>query len=340
MFLKTVFYLGAFLSAENNTPEALVRSEDLKAHVYFLSGDEMQGREAGTESANLAARYLIDVLESYGIQPAALTGTRYLQGFEKNGLALNNVAGWIEGSDPKLKEEYVIIGAHYDHVGMGHQGSLAATTAIHNGADDNASGTASVLELAQVFSRFPTKRSILILFFTAEEKGLWGSEYYCENPLRPLEGAVAMLNLDMVGRSENRYLFIGGVGTGNGLEDLVETQAKGTGLRLETKSGGTAPSDNANFFKQEIPVLFFFTNVHEDYHAPGDDWWKLNYEEHANITRYVYRVAKVLAEEPKRRTFHQDGSMAVPKDFGERMGKLMGKMTKKKKGKEKDGEKK
>jgi len=320
------FLLG--LPVLGNGVEDLIRAQDLRAHVYFLASEELEGREAGTDYARVASRYLRETLASYGVKPAGVEGT-YYQSFEMGGIEkMRNVVGVVEGTDPKLKEEYLVIGAHYDHLGWGSREGLSGGRKIHNGADDNASGTASVLELAEVFARFPTKRSIIFLFFTAEEKGLWGSAYYCENPSRPLEKTVAMLNLDMVGRSKDHYLFVGGVGTGAGFKDLVLEQAQETSLWLELKPGGAVPSDNVKFFEEDIPVLFFFTNIHEDYHGPGDDWWKLNYPDQELITRTIYRIARVLGNEPERRKFHEDTGKAVPEDFYMRMGKVIRKLAK------------
>lgn len=302
-------------------PEATIRAEDLRAHVYFLASEELEGREAGSAGERFASRYLAEQLASYGLEGAGPEGS-FFQEFEALGRKMRNVTAVLEGADPELRRQFVALGAHFDHIGWGGHGSLAREKELHNGADDNGSGTASLLELAQAFALARPKRSLLFLHFSGEEEGLLGSAHYCEEPQRPLEETVAMLNLDMVGRSEAGYLFVGGVGTGEGLSDLVAEKSRGLGFRLETASGGAAPSDNTNFFKEEVPVLFFFTQVHEDYHAAGDDWWKVEYEGQERITRLVYRITRTLAEEPQRREFFNDGGIALPRDHGERMGKI------------------
>lgn len=351
--MNPILFCGFFSLASpvgSHAPEAAelsIRASDLLAHVFFLAGDDLRGREAGSEEEKISARYLAECLASYGVKPAGGGGS-FFQLFEHEGengndLAMRNVAGWIEGTDPEKRQEFVVLGAHFDHVGLGDHGSLEGKRGVHNGADDNGSGTASLLELAQAFAMAPPKRSILVLHFSGEEKGLWGSEAACDEPARPLEKAVAMINMDMVGRSRDRYLFVGGTGTGEGFPDLVQRHATIAGLELETKSGGMAPSDNSNFFARKVPVLFLFTNIHDDYHASGDDWWKLEYESQEAITRMAYRIAREIADAPQRPAFLDDPGMGLPKDFMKRMTDLMQKRglapKPKKRGKPPGGEK-
>jgi hypothetical protein len=289
---------------------ASISESDLSAHVWFLASDELEGRASGTAGANVAAAYLAAALQRTGIEPAGDAGS-YFQNFERGELKLKNVAGILRGADPALRREIVIVGAHYDHVGRGEFGSAGGSAArgeIHNGADDNASGTAVVLELAEAFTLYPPRRSILFLFFTGEEMGLVGSRYYAEHPLFPLEDTIAMINLDMVGRSRDAYLFIGGVGTAPVWKPMISRLNEDFGFRLEMKDGGRAPSDNSSFYNKKIPVLFFFTNVHEDYHRPGDDWEKLNFDGARDIARFVFRVVDELASAPARPEFVDTGN--------------------------------
>lgn len=191
-----------------------------------------------------------------------------------------NVVALLPGSDPGLRDEYVVIGAHFDHLGRGGDGSLAPDSRdIHNGADDNASGTAGLLEIARLLSAGARPaRSVLFIAFAGEEKGLWGSANWVAHPTLPLENAVAMLNLDMVGRMSEDALTVFGVGTAaewDGLLDEVNA-ALPEPLSLSKAPDGYGPSDHASFYGAGIPVLHFFTNTHAEYHRPEDDWHLIN----------------------------------------------------------------
>jgi hypothetical protein len=194
-----------------------------------------------------------------------------------------NVMGLLEGADEMLKNEYVIVGAHYDHLGFGGWGSGSRspdTVAVHNGADDNASGVGAVLGIAEYFSKTKPKRSMLFIAFGAEEMGLLGSKYFTSNPLIDLKKIRLMLNLDMVGRlnDSTNALTIGGTGTAVGLAGLITKESENFNLKVKMSSEGYGPSDHASFYVENIPVLFFFTGTHEDYHRPGDDTEKINFE--------------------------------------------------------------
>lgn len=205
-----------------------------------------------------------------------------------------NVAGFLPGNDPALKEQILVIGAHFDHLGMGGEGSLKPdTVAIHPGADDNASGTAGVLELAHYFSahRAMLKRSILFLSFTGEELGLLGSDWFVNHPTKPLDKMVGMINMDMIGRLRDSTLIIWGVGTGSGFEALVRKENSDSTFKLKLKQDGFGPSDQSSFVSKQMPVLCYFTDVHDDYHKPSDTWDKINYPGEESILHYVARTA-------------------------------------------------
>ncbi|MFQ6615210.1 MAG: M28 family peptidase [Fidelibacterota bacterium] len=207
-----------------------------------------------------------------------------------------NVVGMVKGSDPELADEYVVVGAHYDHLGWGGEGSLAPdTVAIHNGADDNASGTAGLLELAEWFSGHPGKRSIIFAAFGAEELGLLGSTHFVNDPPVPLENVVAMLNMDMIGRMEDSTLVVGGVGTSSIWKDLVNDRAGPLGLSPKFDDPGYGSSDHQSFYLKDIPVLFFFTGIHDDYSRPSDDWEKINIPGEERIVRLVRDVTREVA---------------------------------------------
>ena len=215
----------------------------------------------------------------------------------------HNVLARLSGADPKLKDEVVVIGAHYDHVGLGAFGGIGGHVGeIHNGADDNASGTAGVLEIAERFALAETRprRSLLFIWFTGEEKGLYGSRFYCENPLVPLEKTAAMLNLDMIGRAREGSVFIGGVGTSPAFAGMLEPLCEAEELTVRLGHGGAAPSDNTSFYRKGVPALFFFSGLHEDYHRPGDDAAKIAAEPAARIARVAARAAEQIANADAR----------------------------------------
>jgi hypothetical protein len=199
------------------------------------------------------------------------------------------------------------VGAHYDHVGLGRFGSLAkADGKIHNGADDNASGTAALLEIAGWLSarRATLERPVVFLAFTAEELGLLGSKHWVEHPLVPLADTVAMVNLDMVGRAKENRLFVGGTGTSPAWPDLLERANRETGrFKMTSWPGGKAPSDHQSFYERQVPVLFFFTGLHGDYHRPSDDWSTLDYDATARVARFAAAVVLDLATREVRPKF-------------------------------------
>ncbi|MCK9426056.1 MAG: M28 family peptidase [Ignavibacteriaceae bacterium] len=215
-----------------------------------------------------------------------------------------NVCGYLEGTDPKLKDEFLVIGAHYDHLGMGGDGSLYKGTdeQIHNGADDNASGTTGVLELAEKFAsqKAQLKRSIIFVTFSGEELGLLGSNYFVNNPPVPVEKMVTMLNLDMIGRlNTENALTIYGTGTSSKWKDLLNEKNTAS-FKLAFNDEGFGPSDHSSFYGKAIPVLFFFTGVHSDYHRPADDADLINSTGEEKILNYVFDVANALAVQPEK----------------------------------------
>src|SRR5215213_7773816 len=236
----------------------------------------------------------------------------------RNQVPAYNVVGVLEGSDPVLKNENIVIGAHYDHLGRGGEGSLAARSGeIHHGADDNASGTAGMLELARVFSAQQPrlKRTLVFIAFGGEEEGLLGSSYYVDHPPMPLANTVAMINMDMIGRMKDRKLVIGGVGTAKEWREIIRQANAAQGMKVTTNSDaspprgipivvsangrpimtvdptgtfeltltedGYGPSDHNSFYRKQIPVLFFWTGTHNDYHKPSDTFDKINYNDEA-----------------------------------------------------------
>ena len=269
-----------------------------------------------------------------------------------------NVIGVLEGSDPVLKKENIVIGAHYDHLGRGGEGSgsLAPRSGeIHHGADDNASGTAGLIELARVFSaqRPRLKRTVVFIAFGGEELGLLGSNYYVNNPITPLSNTVAMINMDMIGRMKDGKLTIGGVGTAKEWRQIIG-QANSAGGMKVTANAGSAPatgmpivvsangrpimsvdptknfvlslnedgyglSDHSSFYGKQVPVLFFFTGTHTDYHKPSDTFDKINYNDEARILSLIARIVRDVDGADKRLTYATAKSDATPRTGGFRV---------------------
>jgi hypothetical protein len=254
-----------------------------------------------------------------------------------------NVIGVLPGSDPKLKNEAIVIGAHYDHLGLGGEGSgsLSARTGIHHGADDNASGVAGLIELARMLSSQRLKRTVVFIAFSGEEEGLIGSSYYVNHPIVPLANTIAMINMDMIGRLKDKNLIVGGVGTAQEWRSLIDadnsmgsmtvslntTQAGGLPssvslpvvvgangqpvvtmdpakqFLLTLNEDGYGPSDHSSFYAKQVPVLFFWTGTHNDYHKPSDTADKINYEGEARIVDFVDRIIRDIDKSDKRPTY-------------------------------------
>lgn len=213
-----------------------------------------------------------------------------------------NVIGILDGTGPKA-EETIVIGAHYDHVGRGGANSLSpGSTDVHNGADDNASGTVALLELARRFTARPQKlpRRLMFIAFTAEELGLLGSAKYVKEPIVPLDQTIAMFNMDMVGRLHEDKLTIFGSGTSQRWEPELKALNEQAGFKLTFKPEGFGPSDHSSFYGKKIPVLHFFTNNHPDYHRPTDDWEKLNIEGIERVVTMLEKLIVMTAEKPEK----------------------------------------
>ncbi len=248
--------------------------------------------------------------------------SRYLSGWNAVGEAelnvvkvpVKNVIGVLEGEGP-LKNETIVIGAHIDHLGFGGEGSLLPhSKEIHNGADDNASGTAGLLELARRFGKRtePLPRRLVFIGFTGEERGLLGSEEYVKDPLYPLANTVAMFNMDMIGRMEEDKLTVFGVGTSEVWEPLLDQLADPLGIKLSKKIEGFGPSDHSSFYAKRIPVLHLFTGTHSDYHRPSDDWEKVIPQDMQRIVDLLEQVVITTTEtEAKPGYVHIEGKATL-----------------------------
>ena len=269
---------------------ATVRHKDLANHINTLASDTLRGRAAGSDGGRAAGSYLVQQLRRIGIQPAGIGGD-YFQEFSDKGF--RNIVAVLPGSDPMLKNRYIVVGAHYDHVGLGTKTtSRGGLGQIHNGADDNASGTAAVLEVAEALAATDTLargRSILFIFWDAEELGLLGSKHWTTHPTTPLSSIDMAVNVDMVGRLRDNQLFVYGTRTGSGLRQLAATtnaQLKRP-LTFRYNWDLIANSDHHPFFANGIPVLFLHTGLHEQYHRPSDDADQISYDGLTTITKLM-----------------------------------------------------
>lgn len=300
----SLLLLYAPLTLLAQAPEA----EKVKAHVSFLAKDELEGRGTGTEGERKAAKYIESQFKKLKLKPYGDNKTYYqtfdfkggMHGTGEAGKAANLVA-YLDNGAPTT----VIIGAHYDHLGMGNQGSsLDANPAgkIHNGADDNASGVAGMLELARYFKTNKVKESnnFLFLAFSGEELGLYGSDYFVEHPTLDLATVNYMVNLDMVGRLDpkNGGLSVSGSGTSPGWEPLLKSLST-TEVPISTDSSGTGPSDHTKFYLKKMPVLHFFTGSHSDYHKPSDDADKINAPGEVAVLNVIIKVIESTEGQPK-----------------------------------------
>jgi hypothetical protein len=277
------------------------------AAVRYLADDQLRGRLAGSQGEHCAAEYLAGEFKRLGLRAAGENGT-YFQSLSLSS-AINphapggtgrNVIAALDGADENRRREWIVIGAHYDHLGEGHPGSLTpGSTAIHNGADDNASGVAAVLRAAEKLRAGPRPaRGVLFIAFTGEESGLLGSSHFLAHPTTP--GAiVGMINLDMVGRLGQGSLITYGVDTAEEWRTLLDPAAARAGVTVAARGEGYGPSDHTSFYLKDIPVLHFFTNTHGDYHKPTDDWDKIDA---AGIEKVAAIVADVASAAANRQT--------------------------------------
>jgi len=218
-------------------------------------------------------------------------------GLERQLSETANIIGVIRGTNPARAEEYIAIGAHYDHLGMGEYGSLYAgkKQLPHYGADDNASGTAAIMEIAARLAKQPLERPVIVMAFSGEEMGLLGSAHYVKNPHVPNTKIAAMINLDMVGRLKDNKLNVHGTGSSSKWNGWIDSLAKLHQFELSKSEDGFGPSDHSSFYGQDRPVLFFFTGLHSDYHRPTDTWDKINYTGEARIIDFVGNVIMSIA---------------------------------------------
>lgn len=298
---------------------------DIRVDVVYLASDYLEGRETGTKGETLAAKYIARRFERLGLTPKGTDGTWY-QPFdfkyksnphsdkateERTG---KNVVAYLDNGAAQT----IVIGGHYDHLGKGVFGSLhAGEEAIHNGADDNASGIAAMFHIATHLKQSALKNNnYLFIAFSGEEMGLYGSKAYVNNPTIDLKQVNYMINMDMVGRlNEEKVLAISGAGTSPVWKGILEKIEVG-GIQVKATDSGVGPSDHTSFYLKDIPVLHFFSGQHTDYHKPGDDSHLVNFEGIYNIAEFIIAIIEDLDE---------DGKIAFTKTKDEQAGKTAAK---------------
>lgn len=305
-YLLIISFLLSIYSCSNSTTSVSIQDD-----VAFLASDEMEGRQTGTEGEKIALAYISKRFEELGLTGKGTNG--YVQPFsfkpktnpheevkfDVNGdgtITGNNVIGYFDNK----AENTVIIGAHYDHLGYGGEGSLFRDTikAVHNGADDNASGVALLLNLAKKLKDKNTKNNYLFMAFSGEEMGLLGSNYFVKNPTIDTKKVSYMINMDMVGRmKKDSSLAVYGTGTSPIFKQVLK--AHNNDFKLIQNESGVGPSDHTSFYLADIPVLHFFTGQHSDYHRPSDDIETLNYEGMAKISNYIFDIISDLDDNGK-----------------------------------------
>jgi aminopeptidase YwaD len=312
-------FRGSCCSAD---ADGRANDRSIAADIGFLASDRLEGRGTGTAGNDSAAAYIARRFASLRLR---LFDSSYLQSFVARPLAAahdgqsaelpaQNVVGLLPGRDAQLRSQYVVVGAHYDHLGRSPRGALDpdARNAIRHGADDNASGTAAVLELARLLSRNAPRRSVIFVAFSGEEMGLLGSQYFVDHSPVPLDSVVAMVNFDMVGRLRDGKLIVYGVATATELPALLDSANRAaagrsapwsTPLNIAALGDGFGPSDHSSFYARNIPVLHFFTDLHEDYHRASDDVRKINAAGEAHVVDVAERMIRALAERRERLTF-------------------------------------
>ena len=314
-FAIFAFFFGNIGTAAESLWLDVARSSittgELRNHVGVLADDMLEGREAGSRGGLAAAKYIIARLQEAQLQPAGPNG-----GFKQSFLhGHQNLLAVLPGSDPELRDEYLVIGAHYDHVGYGsRRNSYGPWGYIHNGADDNASGVATLLEIIDALSQSEhrPRRSILFAFWDGEEKGLLGSKHWVAQPTVPVEAIKLAINIDMVGRMTDGRIEVGGTRMAAGLRRLLCSSGLGEGTWLDFSWDYKDNSDHWTFCEAGIPSIYFHTGLHEDYHRPSDDVEKLNIEGMRQVSTYLLERLDQLANAERLPGYRAQGHQETP----------------------------
>lgn len=301
LLFSLVLVIFSVLTCQSQDSKAL---QDLQVDIVYLASDFLEGRETGKRGEALAARYIAARFAEVGLQPKG-SGNTYYQSFDFNynpnphggagqveARTGKNVAAYLDNGAPTT----VVIGAHYDHLGSGISGSLhAGDPAVHNGADDNASGVSAMLRIAHYLKQGnATNNNYLFIAFSGEELGLFGSKNWVNSPTLELEQINYMLNMDMVGRlNEEKVLAVNGAGTSPVWKEALD-DIEVDGISVKTSDSGVGPSDHTSFYLKDIPVLHFFTGQHEDYHKPADDASEINFEGLLSVSNFIIALIEKL----------------------------------------------
>ena len=294
-----------------------ISEKDCAEDLAYLSSDELEGRMSGKKGNVAAAEYILRKLEEYGLrtttQQFKITRTNAGPKGESGDDFTRNVYGWVDGNE--FKNEIVVVGAHFDHIGYGPKHSRSRSVAVHNGADDNASGTVAVLAIAKAMAKLKPARTVVFQFYSAEEMGLIGSRFYCDNPIFPIEAPdirkhVAMVNLDMVGHL-NADQFRVSIPEGVSMQPIIDRLSGTYAFARKITGRGTGGSDHASFYNKKIPVAFIHTGTHEYYHTPEDDISTLNIPGIVEISKYAFELSWLLANEG-RPEFNEDAFDEMP----------------------------
>jgi hypothetical protein len=289
---------------------ATIKSAEAKKHVDTLADDQFEGREAGSRGGKAAAGYVVSELQKLDVKPLGDDKTFY-QSYAGG----RNILALVEGSDPELKKQYVVVGAHYDHVGYGNRtNSYGPFGFVHNGADDNASGVSGLLEVVQAVTSLPErpKRSILFAFWDGEEKGLLGSQHWVSRPTVPLKSVALYVNLDMIGRLRKSRVEVYGTRTSYALRELVSRANEETSLVLDFTWEMKENSDHYTFYQQNIPSMMFHTGLHDNYHRPSDDTHLINNDGIEQVSRLVFNFVVDIADSDRSFRFRQQSRSEDP----------------------------
>jgi hypothetical protein len=331
--LAVILALAGAAACHNAAPVASAPARPdahrIQRDIVYLADDRLEGRGTGTAGNDSAAAWIARRDAALGLRALHVDTSRtecragaipascrtYLQRFvargpelahsgRPDGVATQNVVALVPGREPALAGQYVVLGAHFDHLGRSTIGAMdpEAGNAIRNGADDNASGTAAVLELARLLAAHPARRSVVIVHFSGEELGLLGSQWFVEHPPVPLDSVDAMINFDMVGRLKNDRLIVYGVNTATEMPAIVQGANIAPAFDLKAVGDGYGPSDQSSFYAKGIPVLHFFTDLHEDYHRATDDADKIDSVGAARVVAMAERVVRDIADRDARLT--------------------------------------
>jgi len=314
---------GGITEARTTSPAAAaatITAEEMHDHVAYLASDALRGRDTPSPGLDSAAAYLVRHFQRLGLRGGAENGA-YIQRYPlpPKGTPAPNVVAIFPGADPALRDEYVVLSAHMDHVGVGRP---VRGDSIYNGADDDASGTSALVEVAEAFASMEEgqrpARSILFLAVSGEEKGLLGSAWYSDHPTVPLESIVANVNMDMIGRNARDTVVVIGKNYSS-LGDVVNRVAADNRPLIGLTAGDDIwprerfffRSDHFNFARKEIPAIFFFAGVHEDYHQPSDEVERLDVDKAARVARMIFLTTHAIATDPQRPQWTEQGLREV-----------------------------